>query len=155
AVIADVVRLGEGYSIVSEYTSFLVLENDAEYKRWQIERKNATRVERDRRSQATVAAALERLRAKAAEGIGPVDPAETRPAPAAPLAAERLTGAPAPAPGPARPRGNSHDVDFGGSGGGGALDPVTAGLALTLAGLGLARRYRQQGKQARHDRPRR
>jgi Ca-activated chloride channel family protein len=142
AVIADVVRLGEGYSIVSEYTSFLVLENDAEYKRWQIERRNAARVERDRRSQATVQAALERLRAKAADGIGPV---ETKPepavAPAAPLAAQRLNSAPA-AGSPAR--GNSHDVDFGGGGGGGALDPVTAGIAMALAGLGLARSRRQR-----------
>ena len=141
AVIADVVRLGEGYSIVSEYTSFLVLENDAEYKRWQIERKNAARVERDRRSQATVQAALERLRAKAADGIGPVEPKPAAAAvPAAPLAAQRLTGAPA----TAQPtRSNSHDVDFGG---GGAFDPVTAGLAVTLAGLGLARRYRRRGQ---------
>ena len=36
SVIDEIVRLGEGYSIVSEYTSFLVLENDAEYKRWNL-----------------------------------------------------------------------------------------------------------------------
>ena len=47
----EIVRLCEGYSIVSEYASFLVLENDAEYKRWQIARRNATRVKRDRKAQ--------------------------------------------------------------------------------------------------------
>ncbi len=47
--VSEVVRLCEGYSIVSQYASFLVLENDAEYQRWQIARRNATRIERDRR----------------------------------------------------------------------------------------------------------
>src|SRR6185436_13972756 len=35
-VIQEIVRLGEGYSVVTEYTSFLVLENDAEYQRWKV-----------------------------------------------------------------------------------------------------------------------
>jgi Ca-activated chloride channel family protein len=136
AVIADVVRLGEGYSIASEYTSFLVLENDGEYKRWQIERKNAARIEHDRRGQGTVQAELERLRAKAADGLGPVEP-KPEAAPAAPLAAQRLTGIPAAAP----TRSTRHDVDMGG---GGALDPLTAGLAVLLTGCGLARSRRQR-----------
>jgi len=35
-VINEIVRLGEAYSIVSHYTSFLVLENDGQYQRWNI-----------------------------------------------------------------------------------------------------------------------
>ena len=38
----EIVRLGEAYSIASEYTSFLVLPNDAEYQRWKLERKFRT-----------------------------------------------------------------------------------------------------------------
>jgi Ca-activated chloride channel homolog len=145
AEIAEIVRLGEGYSIASEHTSFLVLENDAEYRRWQIERKNATRLERDRAGQGKVLAELERLRAKAVDGLGPVAPISPKeePAPAAaPVAAQRRTNAPAPLPGAAQQpaHGSSHDVDFGGGGGGGgALDPLTAGLAALLTGLAIAR----------------
>jgi Ca-activated chloride channel family protein len=143
AVIGDIVRLGEGFSIVSEYTSFLVLENDAEYKRWQIERRNATRIERDRRSQGKVEAELERLRVKAADGLGPVDRAEKAPTPASSPAAQRVVPSPGMPVSPHPARSNSHDVDFGGGGGGGgALDPVTAGLAATLAGWAFARRRR-------------
>ena len=64
-------RLGEGYSIVTEYTSFLVLENDAEYQRWKIERRNAARLERDRQSQAARATTLTALRQKAVSDLGP------------------------------------------------------------------------------------
>ena len=42
-VLDEIILLGEEYSIVTEYTSFLVLENDAEYKRWKIERRNSDR----------------------------------------------------------------------------------------------------------------
>ena len=57
----EIVRLCEGYSIVSEYASFIVLENDAEYRRWAIERRNASRIERDRAAQAAVRTKLEEL----------------------------------------------------------------------------------------------
>ena len=40
----EIVRLCEGFSIASEYASFIVLENDAEYQRWKIDRRNVTRV---------------------------------------------------------------------------------------------------------------
>lgn len=50
--IDEVVRLGEAFSIASEYTSFIVLENDAEYRRWNIERRNALRISRDREAKA-------------------------------------------------------------------------------------------------------
>jgi Ca-activated chloride channel family protein len=129
AVINEIVRLGEGYSIASEYTSFLVLENDGEYRRWQIERRNAGRIERDRRKQEKVRGDLERLRSKAAEGLGPV---ESKPEPASPIKPQTLNG---PAPTPSA-RDNRGDVDFGA----GAFDPLTAGLA---AGLAYARRRRQ------------
>jgi Ca-activated chloride channel family protein len=145
AVVGDIVRLGEGYSIVSEYTSFLVLENDGEYQRWQIERKNAARIERDRRSQAKVEAALAKLRAKAVDGLGPI---EAKPAPAASpsIAPQRLTNGPSPG-GPQGPtRSTSHDVDLGG---GGAFDPLSAGLALTLAGLAFARIVLRQRRPRR------
>ncbi|HYG65342.1 MAG TPA: VIT domain-containing protein [Thermoanaerobaculia bacterium] len=135
AVADEIVRLGEAFSIVSEYTSFLVLENDAEYRRWQIERRNANRVERDRRKQGRVRAELERLRVKAVEGIGPVERKKDTTA-SAPVLPQRLASADPPTEtGPS----TSGDVDFGS----GAVDPLTAGLAAALAGLALARRRRQ------------
>jgi len=68
---SEIIRLCEGYSIASPYASFIVLENDGEYQRWKIERKNATRIARDRRAQAEVAQRLETLRRQTAESIGP------------------------------------------------------------------------------------
>lgn len=126
-VIDEIVRLGEGFSIVTEYTSFLVLENDAEYQRWQIQRRNALRIERDRRAQARVREELDRIRDKTLAGLGPVEVekrASVTPvtAPAAPPPAS------APQPPPQRNRG---DVDFDG-GGGGALDGFAMALALLL-----------------------
>jgi len=70
-VIPEIIRLGETYSIVTEYTSFLVLENDAEYKRWQIERKNARRTGRDRDAQRVRDEQLELMRNRALSGVGP------------------------------------------------------------------------------------
>lgn len=133
-VIGEIVRLGEGYSIASEYTSFLVLENGGEYQRWQIERKNAARIERDRRSQAKVEAALEKLREKAVDGLGPVEAKPTSEAPA--VAPQRVTPGITPAAPQSPTRSTSHDVDLGG---GGAFDPWSAALALALAGLAFAR----------------
>ena len=70
-VAPEIVRLGEGYSIVTEYTSFLVLENDAEYQRWKLARGNLTRVGRDRRAQELVRSQLESMRVKAMADLGP------------------------------------------------------------------------------------
>lgn len=70
-VIPEIVRLGEGFSIITEYTSFLVLENDAELERWKIERRNAVRLARDREMQTARESTLAALRQKAAEGLGP------------------------------------------------------------------------------------
>ncbi|NQZ56377.1 MAG: VWA domain-containing protein, partial [Lentisphaeraceae bacterium] len=72
-VIPEIIRLGEAYSIVTEYTSFLVLENDGEYKRWKIERKNMLRIDRDRKSQKRLQDKLTELRQNVSNDIGPAD----------------------------------------------------------------------------------
>jgi len=141
--IDEIVRLGEGFSIVTEYTSFLVLENDAEFRRWKIERRNALRIERDRRKQERVRKELEAIRDRAAVDLGPV-----KEAPAAnPM--KNQTQAPArqasrnPTPGapPAQPQ-NSRGWDLGG----GAFDPFTAGVATALvAAAAAALRRRKDG----------
>ncbi|HEV8630339.1 MAG TPA: VIT and VWA domain-containing protein [Thermoanaerobaculia bacterium] len=142
AAVDEVVRLGEAFSIVTEHTSFLVLENDAEYRRWKIERRNALRSEREGRR-------LERLRQQLAglrrdgAGLGPegVKIAEAKPAAvpgAVPASGQRW----APTTNqPSRKKGGM-DVDLGG--GGGAFDPLTAGLALALAGAAAAGRRRRE-----------
>ena len=71
AVIDEIIQLGEAYSIVTEYTSFLVLENDGEYQRWKIDRRNARRFIRDRQAQNRRADKLEALRSRAMQNIGP------------------------------------------------------------------------------------
>ncbi len=73
-VVDEVVRLGEAFSIASEYTSFIVLENDAEYQRWKIERRNALLVERDRQALERRHASAEALRRLAVPDIGPSVP---------------------------------------------------------------------------------
>jgi Ca-activated chloride channel family protein len=65
SVVAEVVRLGEAYSIATEHTSFIVLENDGEYKRWAIERRSALRLQRDRQAREVLARQLETIRDKA------------------------------------------------------------------------------------------
>jgi Ca-activated chloride channel family protein len=70
-VVPEVIRLGEDFSIVTEYTSFLVLENDAEYQRWKISRKNLDSTGRDRQMQAKRREQLEAIRNKAMGDIGP------------------------------------------------------------------------------------
>jgi Ca-activated chloride channel family protein len=132
-VIPEIVRLGEGYSIVTEYTSFLVLENDAEYQRWQIARRNATRLERDRRKQSQVRAELERLRGSSTQGLGPVDETKPTASPASmPQVAKRFTGSPAASSPQPRNRG---DVDLGS---GGAFEPLSVAFAAALAALAFA-----------------
>ncbi len=146
--IDEIVRLGEAFSITSEYTSFIVLENDGEYKRWNIERRNALRIKRDRRAQQEVRDELDRLRMKSATGIGPnansggsaVDAVQ-------PLSLAQSTlppkqqGASPVARKPEQP-GRSFDMP---SFGGGALDPASAMLAISMAGAGIAG-YRRKRK---------
>jgi Ca-activated chloride channel family protein len=134
ALTAEIVRLGEAYSIVTEHTSFLVLENDAEYKRWQIERRNSLRTERDRAAQAARRTDLESIRAKAASGLGPEAVAKNAPAAvptvtpstATPSSATPATPAPHARRVPTRSNSQSIDLNFG-TGPVGPLFVVVAG----------------------------
>jgi MprA protease rhombosortase-interaction domain-containing protein len=153
----EIVRLSEAYSIVSPYASMLVLENNDEYKRWKIDQRNATRIERDRKSRSTVQEKLADMRRRASEGFE-VDRAEklvstsdrkaapSNPQPQSSTPASPSASRPASAP---IPSSRGVDLDFsnsrGGGGGGGAIDPITALLALgTAGGAALARRRKQK-----------
>ena len=135
-VTGEIVRLGEGYSIATEYTSFLVLENDAEYQRWKIARNNLLRTDRDRKAQELARAQLDRIRNKAVANLGPraepptlasaqssAHPAITPPT-AAPQTAPAQPSAPA-NPAPERPR---NGFNFGH--GSGPVGPLFLGLLL-------------------------
>jgi Ca-activated chloride channel family protein len=146
SVVDEIVRLGETYSIVTEYTSFIVLENDAEYQRWKIDRRNSSRLARDRKQQQAVQAQLAKLREKSLTVLGPdaggANPAVTERQTPLEQPLNRVDAQPAPAL-PAAPR--SRDIDFTPRlpGGGGAFDPLTGGIVLALAGLGYAARRRR------------
>ncbi len=148
SVTAEVIRLGEAYSIASEYTSFIVLENDSEYKRWKIDRRNALRIERDRAGRKKVQEQLSRLRRNATEELGPAAPtnlASNRTETAGtkdPVNNTSTQQAQAPKT-QNRPR-RRFDLDTGS--GGGAIDPITAALALGLGGLAFASRRKRAGK---------
>ncbi len=149
----EIIRLGEGYSIVTEYTSFLVLENDAEYKRWKIERKNALRLGRDRKAQAALREELDSVRLEVSSNLGPAgaeklakaEPPVVAPTgpdatpTATPTAARRNNPSPAP-----RQNNSSRDVSFRMPrvGGGGAIDPLSGVMVLGLGTLAWARRRR-------------
>ncbi len=132
----EIVRLGEGFSIVTEYTSFLVLENDAEYERWKIERRNALRFERDSRKLDRLRGELEALRQRSANALGapPEEAAQKKS-----TSTQQAQRAPARTQNPQQPRRSSDLFPDSGhsSGGGGALDPLSALLALVLAGAAL------------------
>lgn len=132
-VIDEVVRLGEGYSIASEYTSFLVLENDGEYQRWKIARTNMRRMENDRAALASVERGFEKMRNKALADLGP----EAVGAPAQNVSARSVQPFQNPnrpaqvaqAPQPTRSSGGN--ISFGGGGGGGGpVGPIFVLLAL-------------------------
>jgi Ca-activated chloride channel family protein len=132
-VIDEIVRLGEGYSIVTEYTSFLVLENDAEYQRWRLERRNALRMPRDRAQARALDAQLASIRNKVPENLGPTTDLPGR-TPSLTVQGRNSVSA------------QSAPVSSGRSSGGGAIDPVTGTMALGLGALALLRR-RQRGKE--------
>jgi hypothetical protein len=144
SVLDEVIRLGEGYSIVSEYTSFIVLENDAEYQRWRIERRNVERFARDRQSQERLAEQLRQLRDKATASLGPeaVGTADVEPKVATPMNRQQASAA------PMTPRLDGRSQDLGwpaapGAKGGGAIDPLTALAAgALLLAAAAARRAR-------------
>jgi Ca-activated chloride channel family protein len=138
STIGEIVRLGEGYSIATEYTSFIVLENDAEYQRWQIQRKNALRVQRDEVAQKKLATELAAMRDKANESLGPVtveDPARTLSTSGLPGSQQFASSQTPPTNGRS---GSSRSRDLSlPSAGGGAIDPLGAILALGIAACGL------------------
>jgi len=152
----EIVRLCEGYSIVSEYASFIVLENDSEYARWAIQRRNATRVQRDRAARETLRSELGRMREESLSRLGPaaVDLVS------APVresgAAEEGTPSGQPPATPAQAEQNPGDIRFfpatpgsdsgAGGGGGGAIDPLSGLIAggLAAAAALAARRRRLQ-----------
>lgn len=157
----EIVRLSEGYSIVSPYASMLVLENDGEYKRWKIEQRNAVRIQRDRKARSQVQQKLAELR-KRTDDAFEVERAEklvtTQNAPASPQstpAAARPNNAANPSPMATPPNSNRGiDLDIGsgggGGGGGGAIEPFTAVLALGSAGAAaLARRRKKRGVEVK------
>lgn len=132
---AEIVRLGEGYSIVTEYTSFLVLENDGEYQRWKIDRRNQRRTVREKKGQDEVAAQLDAMRSKAVADVGPEAVYKVAPEPAANV----------PTPGGRNwtpPPGGSSRSSGGGSGAG-ALDPFSVLVAAGLGGLALLAKRRK------------
>jgi Ca-activated chloride channel family protein len=149
-VIPEIVKLGETYSIVTEYTSFLVLENDAEYQRWKIDRRNVLRTQRDRQAQQDVRAQLEAIRNRALADIGPeaakTSPASSsQPVPQVGVPAQvpqQVASAPHPVNVPVRSN-SRQSVDWGLGGGGGGSGPVGP-LFVIIAGW-IARRKNHRG----------
>ena len=139
ADVSEIVRLGEGYSIVSEYTSFLVLENEGEYARWKIERRNALRENRDRTAQEKFKKELDTMRERASADVGPnsrqkmakndTDNKSIESKKKDTFSNPEWHNTENDAP--------SRDVNISSPGlirGGGAFDPVSGGICLLLAG---------------------
>jgi Ca-activated chloride channel family protein len=140
-VIPEIVRLGEDFSIVTEYTSFLVLENDMEYQRWKISRRNRETTERDRTAQAKLREELDAIRNKAMADIGPQDSAAAskpvRLASARPTMNQPATTPAAQAPSQpqaqAQPsRGQSSDFRWPGGGGSSPVGPLGVMFSIFL-----------------------
>lgn len=156
SLIDEVVRLCEGYSIVSEYASFLVLENDAEYGRWSIQRRNANRIQKDRSAQTKLRQQLDSMREKALADLGPTrqelvsteaplsrDDSTTVSANALP----RMSNSPT-LNQPVKNRSNLNiQPQLYDDSGGGAIDPFTGLIAISFAGASAwaARRGRAKG----------
>jgi len=107
-VLPEIIRLGEDFSIVTEYTSFLVLENDAEYQRWKISRKNLERTGSERQTQAKLREQLDGIRNKALANLGPQAAESAVPAKPVQLASTKpVPGQSIPTPGtPTQPAPN-------------------------------------------------
>lgn len=145
AVQAEVVSLGESYSIVTEYTSFLVLENNAEYQRWKIDRKNDRRTTDERDAQSRRRRELDTLRNQAIADLGPdavrrpAQPA-TQPPPSALSPAQIGLPSP-PSSASVPPLRTSNGFDLGIGGGSGPVGPLFVAAAAWLA------RMRRKGKK--------
>jgi Ca-activated chloride channel family protein len=143
AIIPELIRLGEQYSIVTEYTSFLVLENDAEFQRWKITRSNANRLARDRQTQETRVRELESLRRRAESNLGPRQPEPALVLASAKPIPQSVPAAPQPAPVTAAPvptratppSSQSRDISFPslGGGGGGPVGPLFIAFSWILS----------------------
>ena len=142
SVIDRIVELGERYSISTEYTSFIVLENNSEYKRWKISQRNADRLARDRRSLKARRAQFEKLRDRAAAALGP-DPSVRSKISASPSNQTARRQTIAPKPGGTQ---SSQDLNFPnpGGNGGGAIDPITGAIVVSLVCGGLVPRRRRR-----------
>ncbi len=148
----EIIRLCEGYSIVSPYASMLVLENDAEYKRWKIQQLNAVRVKRDRKSRDAVQQQLAEIRrgsdafeVNRAEKLVSTPSKQVTPGNVPAPANAPAANSPSPAPQPSQGVDLDFGVNDGGGGGGGALDPITVIVTLTSAGgAALASRRRKR-----------
>jgi Ca-activated chloride channel family protein len=134
--IDEIIHLGEAFSIVTPYTSFLVLENDAEYQRWRIERRNFERLQRDRKAQTLRNRELQAMRARALKNVGPQNLAQNSvqqtafKASPAPRIHPQTSG---PAPQAVQPRPQSRDFGWGGNGfGSGPVGPFFVGLAWLM-----------------------
>jgi hypothetical protein len=112
----------------------LVLENDAEYKRWKIERRNNRRMTRDRKALTARNTELEMIRNKAVADIGPQPLLAKRSQPQAPaVKVQNQSSSPAPAAQPqqqAKPRERSQSRDF--SFGSGPVGPLFVWFAWWL-----------------------
>jgi len=135
-VVDEVIRLGETYAIVTEYTSFLVLENDAEYKRWKIDRRNLMRLDRDRAAQAKRQTQLDAIRNKAMVNIGPqsiaMHNASQTKSGTAPKMNQPNTQPAAPPSLSSQPSRQSKDFNFGGGSGSAPVGPLFVGLVYYL-----------------------
>jgi hypothetical protein len=145
SIVGEVVKLCEDYSIVSEYASFIVLENDAEYQRWKIDRKNLNRIERDRLAQARVREQLEAARSASLSKLGPASGDALPVAVSSPI--EQVAPVQLPLPNSVqhpnvRPN-RRFDLNLP-TGGGGAIDPISAALGLGLAGAAAMGARRQK-----------
>ena len=152
-----IVQLCEGYSITSEYASFIVLENDSEYRRWKIKRRNATRIQRDRAAREKVRDELKEIRDQGLASIGPQPASKHSDTTSANSQSNRSSSRPASTNQANRSHPSSRrsrDLDFGsspnrsrgGGSGGGAIDPITALIGAGCAGAAAMRRRRTTGK---------
>jgi Ca-activated chloride channel family protein len=158
----EIVELCENFSIVSEYASFIVLENDGEYQRWKIDRKNASRIERDRDARKRLEKRLEELREASMANIGPREPSKVEKKESAQVASKRPRKSNRSQPVSTRPvstrpasnrsfdfdvstnRRSSSSSSSGGGGGGGAIDPITGMICLGFGGAAALRRRRKK-----------